>query len=134
MGYLDGVTSNIQTQLDGKATTSNFSTQNSSLQNIQTSFFDYDINYLCKSNKEVQLCFNIKPVRNIGQADTQISYGIGRVPEGYRPTQTVSIQSCTGRGTTVYFELGSDGNVTIYTWGIVIQGDTICFNTSWLTN
>ena len=134
LSRLDGVTSNVQTQLNGKASTShNHGGQFASLTSTNTSKFNYNCNIVGKCVSIVYMNVNIQ-LKSACAAST--SYTIGTVPVGYRPTILTSITGCAGvYGDSFYAQVTTGGVLSIFTGLNSIDADeTIALNMVWITN
>ena len=139
LGYLDGVTNKIQTQLNNKANTSLFSTSSSQLGGTFHSSLNYEVYTLRKSYKCVTFTFNIKPKSAIKIQNNLTQLNAGTIPSGYRPAIGVCAQLVSGGGCGIYIDIQTGGAFTIYVNGGVTgksqidTGDTISTTLTWIT-
>ena len=140
LSRLDGVTSNVQTQLNGKASSSLFNITSSSLGGSLNSAFNYEINMLRKSYKCVTFIFNIKPKSVIKIQNGLQEVNLGTIPSGYRPVSGVCTQLVSGNGLGIYIDINAGGRFLLYINGGVLGrpqmdiGDTIASTISWITS
>lgn len=140
LSRLDGVTSNVQTQLNGKASSSSFNITSSSLGGSLNSAFNYEINMLRKSYKCVTFTFNIKPKSVIKIQNGLQEVNLGTIPSGYRPAAGVCTQLISGNGLGIYIDINTGGRFLLYINGGVLGrpqmdiGDTISSTISWITS
>ncbi len=133
LGYLDGVTSKIQTQLNNKASSSHTHAATAgTISPSNTSKFTYNSGYVYKTAGIVCMCVNIQ-LKSACAKST--SYTIATIPSGFRPAQLVCCTSCAGvYGDSFYAQVTTAGTLSIFVGLNDIDADeTIALNMMWAT-
>ena len=127
LGYLDGVTSNIQTQLNKKLTIA--STYGSSI-SLNTSVYNtINENYILRKYGIMQMCLSFYTKNLSGWK----MYNLGTLESGCRPQFGVRFGQITERGKTIYITIYESGAVQMYIAGdSLANNDLVQFNTTWI--
>lgn len=128
LGYLDGVTSKIQTQLNNKASSSHTHGRTITTASLLSTVSSSN-NHICKCNSFVVMNLNFALKNGAGSTST---HKIGTVPTGYRPIGIIDSTVNTGSGIPVYVSINSSGVVNMFTNNAIPAGDTIAFNLTWV--
>ena len=127
LGYLDGVTSNIQTQLNKKLTIA--STYGSSI-SLNTSVYNtINENYILRKYGIMQMCLSFY-TKNLSGWKV---YNLGTLESGCRPQFGIKFGQITEQAKTIYIAIYDSGVVQMYIAGdSLANNDLVQFNTTWI--
>ena len=127
LGYLDGVTSAIQTQLNKKLTIANaYGTELL----LNTSVYkSKNEDYLLRNYGIVQMCLSFYTKYLSGWTN----YTLGTIASGLRPQFGIRFGQITEKHKTIYISIYDSGSVQMYIADNQLDdGDLVQFNTTWI--
>ena len=135
LGYLSGVTSAIQTQLNGKVTAATISSSSASIDIMEgCGFYWVDNLHIMDKTLNTVTC-QFRTSRQSSDSATTTSYQIGRIPEGYRPKRNYSYVFSSMLGSPFGVYVDPAGIISVRTYAKTFTtNDQINCTFQWLTS
>lgn len=135
LGYLDGITSNIQTQLNSKVTAATISSSSVSIDIIEGCGYSWvDGLHIVEKVLNIVTC-QFRIARESSDSEATTSYQIGRVPKEYRPKRNYSYVFSSMLGSPFGIYVDPTGIISIRTYAKVFTtNDQINCTFQWFTS